>query len=172
MNWLWQVKQQERHAYAWDTLDRQKTCARTSLCLETGRMSVRSRCGERRLVATFFLFVTAVKLHLGSGVCSGVFKVWASGKKISLFLFGGTHTSSVLLLLPKFPLLAKCQPATIFGHKLTRSNLLWKDLVLISGNQSQDNRYLLMFSVQIWPNSSEFLVSSCRVCSRNKRKGR
>lgn len=63
-------------------------------------------------------------------------------KKISLFLFDGTHTSSVLLLLPKFTLLAKCQPATIFGHKLTRSNLLWKNLVLISGNQSQDNRYL------------------------------
>lgn len=105
-------------------------------------MSVRSRCRERRLVATLFPFVTAVKLHLGSGVCSGVFQGVGVRKKISLFLFDGTHTSSVLLLLPKFTLLAKCQPATIFGHKLTRSNLLWKNLVLISGNQSQDNRYL------------------------------
>lgn len=50
-------------------------------------------------------------------------------RRNELFPFcGNTHTSSVLLLLPKFTLLAKCQHATIFGHELTSSNLLRRSL--------------------------------------------
>lgn len=85
-------------------------------------------CRERRLVTSLSLFVAAVKLHLGSGVCPRVLKAWAS-EEMRLFLFGGTHTHKLSsVALPKFTLLAKCQLATIFGHKLTRSNLLWKNL--------------------------------------------
>lgn len=68
-------------------------------------------------------------------------------KKMSSFLLcvpRGTHTSSMLLLLPNFSLLAKCQHATIFGHKLRYSNFPWRNFSvwpLISGNQSHDNRY-------------------------------